>query len=188
MDSANILSKEAIASFVQVAHFDLEQVKAQLEADPRLLNAVNLQVNENALQAASHMGRRDIAQYLLDQGAPLTIYTAAMMGLKAEVEQFLRDDPLQAQVKGAHGFTNLFHAALNGDVEIAQTLYDAGSTEGLGSALHAAVWKDHEPMLRWLLKLGADVQTKNYQGKTPIEMAEENNQVAMVALLREYGA
>lgn len=188
MNTVDALSQEIVKAFVLASHFDLEKVKEQLEAEPRLLNEVYLEVNETALQAASHMGRRDIAEYLLDKGAPMTIYTAAMMGMKAEVEQFLRDGSSQAQVKGAHGFTNLFHAALNGDVEIAQVLYDAGSTEGLGSALHAAVWKEHEPMLRWLLKLGADVQTKNYQGKTPLEVAEENNQVAMAALLREYGA
>ena len=182
------LTLEEIKTFVQVAHFDLVKVQTLLEADPRLLNVINPDFNESALGAASHVGRRDIAQYLLDKGAPLTIYTAAMMGMKNQVRQFLQDDPSQAQVKGAHGFTNLFHAALSGDVEIAQLLYDAGSTEGLGSALHAAIWQDNEPMLRWLLEHGADVQTKNYQGKTPLDAATEQQNTAMVTLLKAHGA
>ena len=35
---------------------------------------------ETALGGASHMGRPDIAQYLIDKGARLDIFTAAMMG------------------------------------------------------------------------------------------------------------
>ncbi|MBZ0315346.1 MAG: ankyrin repeat domain-containing protein [Anaerolineae bacterium] len=182
------LTLEDIKTFVQVAHFDLAKVQELLEADPRLLNVINPDFDESALGAASHVGRRDIAQYLLDKGAPLTIYTAAMLGMKDQVRKFLRDDPAQAQVKGAHGFTNLFHAALSGDVEIAQMLHDAGSTEGLGSALHAAIWQGHEPMLKWLLEQGADVQTPNYQGKTPLDAATEQQNTAMVTLLKAHGA
>ncbi|MBI5928231.1 MAG: ankyrin repeat domain-containing protein [Chloroflexi bacterium] len=108
--------------------------------------------------------------------------------MKEHVQKFLQDDPSQAQVRGAHGFTNMFHAALSGNVEIAQILYDAGSTEGLGSALHAAIWQKNEAMLRWLLEHGADVQTRDYRGKTPLEAASEQENTTVVDLLKEFGA
>jgi len=72
-----------VQAFVGNAHGDLEAVRAALVAEPRLANAAWDWGGgdwETALGAAAHMGRRDIAELLLEHGARLDIFAAAMLG------------------------------------------------------------------------------------------------------------
>src|SRR5947207_258482 len=58
-----------IQDFVIFGHYDLDLVKRLLEKDPAVLNATADWGGgdwESALGGASHMGRRDIAQFLID--------------------------------------------------------------------------------------------------------------------------
>src|ERR1044072_711790 len=82
-------AQEQVREFVLSAHGNLPQLKELLQANPDLLNARYMEFNETALEAASHMGRREIAEYLLRAGAPLTICAASMRGVAGQVEEFL---------------------------------------------------------------------------------------------------
>jgi hypothetical protein len=82
-----------------------------------------------ALGAASRIGNSAIAEYLLAQGAPMTICTAAMLGLKNEVERFLRAARNQARATGAHDLSVLYHTAISGSTEIAALLEQHGAVE-----------------------------------------------------------
>lgn len=69
---------------------------------------------------------------------------------------------------------------------IAEMLIAAGSTEDRSFALHAAVSQGHEGMVKWLLDHGvSNRQIPNYQGKTPLEVAEESGHDTIAALLRD---
>ena len=92
-----------------------------------------------------------------------------------------------ATVKGAHGIPLMFHVALGGDVRIAEMVIEAGGGEGLQGALHGAVMRNRVEMARWLLEHGASVDQKNFQGKTPLQVAEDDGFEEMAALLREHG-
>lgn len=116
------LTQEQIRNFVLPAHGNLEAVRQQLAAEPRLLNEKFEEFDETALEAASHVGNRPIAQFLLDQGAPMNIYTAAMFGLTEEVVQFLDETPDLVNGNGVHGISLLYHAALSGDVALVEML------------------------------------------------------------------
>src|SRR5256885_1148287 len=70
---------------------------------------------ETALSAASHMGRHDIAEFLLEKGARIDIFCAAMMGLLDAVQAFLALQPALIDAKGPHGFSLHFHAQVGGD-------------------------------------------------------------------------
>jgi hypothetical protein len=103
--------------FVIYAHSELEMVKKLLDREPALLNAT---VDwgqgdwESGLGGASHMGRRDIVEYLLDRGARIDIFCAAMMGRLDAVKSFLTLEPKLIDAKGPHGFTLHFHAQVGG--------------------------------------------------------------------------
>src|SRR5687767_1770003 len=103
------LSQEQIGQFVGVSHGDLGKVKELLEAEPRLLDARYEEWNERPIQAASHVGNRAIAEYLLGKGAPLNIFTAAMLGLTEQVRDYLAADAGLASANGVHGISILFH-------------------------------------------------------------------------------
>ena len=51
---------------------------------------------EDALEAAGHVGNPEIAQYLLDQGMPLTVFAAAVLRREADVRRFLAENPALA--------------------------------------------------------------------------------------------
>lgn len=187
MDPGQELSQETIREFVGAAHGDLAQVKALHQQDPGLLNARYLEWNETALEAASHMGRRGIAEYLLSEGAPLTICAASMLGMTGRVAEFLQTDPGLAHATGAHGIPVLFHAALSGDTKIAELLVAHGGGEGLDNALHGATTNGHVKMIEWLLARGANVNTLDWQSKTPVRVAVEIGYEDIVRILREHG-
>ena len=69
---------------------------------------------ETGLGGASHMGRRDIVEFLLDRGARIDIFCAAMMGRLDAVKSFLTLEPKLIDAKGPHGFTLHFHAQVGG--------------------------------------------------------------------------
>jgi len=174
---------------VLVAHGNLTRVKELLAQDPSLLNTLYAPWKETPLGAASHVGNREIAEYLLQQGAPLTIPTAAMLGRVEAVKSFLSADPQNAHAAGAHDISLLFHAAYSGDIHLADLLVEAGaSTESAGEAIQAAVQSGKFEMVRWLLDHGADPNIPDFRGKKPLTIARENGQPAIADLLSKSGA
>jgi ankyrin repeat protein len=180
------IDQELVGQFVIAAHSDAVRVRALLVEHPALLNERYAKFDETALEAAAHMGHREIAELLLDAGAPLTICAAAMLGRRDDVAALLAQNPGLALSQGAHGISLMFHAALRGDVSIAELLRQHGGGEQIAGALHGAVRFSRLAMAEWLLKHGADLQRLNFQGKTPLESARELGDAAMVELLERY--
>jgi hypothetical protein len=69
---------------------------------------------ESALGAASHTGRRPIAEFLIAHGARPTIFSAAMLGQVDTVRAYLTADPTLFELDGPHGITLLAHARAGG--------------------------------------------------------------------------
>lgn len=183
------LTQEQIRPFVLAGHGDLDTVKKLLVQQPALLNAVYEEWDETALAAASHMGAREIANYLLDQGSTPTIMAAAMLGMKNAVEAFLKNEPQLAHAKGAHGISLMAHVAISGSTAIADLLWKYGAKDDLDSAIHGAVSFGHLEMLRWLLDHGAtEVNIKNFRDETPLDVARGKGFDEIAALLIEHGA
>jgi ankyrin repeat protein len=189
---SNVSSTEEVKAFVTAAHFSLDKVKQILAEQPDLLNVAYLWQEgdaETAIQAAAHMGSVEIAEYLLEHGAPLEIYTAAMLGRVDGVRLMLADDPANAKRRGAHSIPLMTHVALGGNLEIAELVLSSGGNEGISFALHGAIARCDTDMVRWLLDHGAtDLDVRNYQDKTPLEVAVENDCDEIAVLLRERGA
>lgn len=179
------LTQDYVREFVLPCHGNFEKVKTMLTTDPRLVNTNFEAWNETPLGAASHVGNVQIAEYLLSQGATMTICTAAMLGDKVTVEKFITDDPSLVNAKGAHDITLMFHTALSGNLEIADLLVErGGGQEGISHALIAATQKNHPQMVKWLLERGADVTVTNFKGLTPLEIAQEAGHQEIIELLQ----
>src|SRR5262245_57679694 len=77
------INRLMVQDFVIYDHSDLPMAKKLLEKEPALLNATmdwGAGDWETGLGGASHMGRRDIVEFLLEKGARIDIFCAAMMG------------------------------------------------------------------------------------------------------------
>lgn len=99
--------------FVIYAHSDLKMVEKLYERQPNLLNATLDWGDgdwETALGGASHMGRKDIVEFLLSKGARMDLFCAAMMGQLEIVKSMLTLEPALIDARGPHGFNLHFHA------------------------------------------------------------------------------
>jgi hypothetical protein len=111
------INRVLVQDFVIFAHSELDMTKKLLDKEPALLNAVMDWGNgdwETGLGGASHMGRRDIVEVLLDRGARIDIFCAAMMGQIDAVKSFITLQPKLIDAKGPHGFSLHFHAQVGG--------------------------------------------------------------------------
>ena len=185
-------STEQIREFVIAGHGNLEKVRQMLAENPELLN-VSYRWNENdtetAVQAAAQVGSAIVAQFLLKQGAPLEICTAAMLGMQDEVVRRLNEDPRNANATGAHGIPLLPHAVWSENLRLVQLVFERGAKSGATLALHNAVSRGNYEIVEWLLdNAGPDVKAKNFQGKTALTVSSERSNDRIVALLKRHGA
>ena len=112
------INRLLVQDFVIFANSDLAMTKRLLEKEPRLINGVmdwGAGDWESGLGGASHMGNREIVGFLLEKGARIDIFCAAMMGQLDAVKSFLTLQPKLIDAKGPHGFTLHFHAQLAQD-------------------------------------------------------------------------
>jgi len=117
-DRPPALDPAIVESFVAKAHGDLDGVRALLEKEPGLVNATWDWGGgdwETALGAAAHMGRRDIALFLLERGARIDVFAAAMLGDVELVEAALEAYPETRDVLGPHGIPLVEHARAGGE-------------------------------------------------------------------------
>jgi hypothetical protein len=111
-----------VEAFVRAGHVDLDRTKALLAQEPGLLNATWDWGGgdwETALGGAGHMGRKDIALFLISCGARMDIFHAAMLGRLDIVKPMLTAFPNLATSKGPHGITLMTHAQKGGEESIA---------------------------------------------------------------------
>lgn len=102
---------------VGVSHRDLNRVRELVERQPALARAATdwgFGDWETALGAASHTGRREIAELLLAHGAQPTLFSAAMLGQLPVVRAFVESSPGIQKTPGPHGIPLLAHARTGG--------------------------------------------------------------------------
>jgi hypothetical protein len=116
------IDRARVKRFVIAGHFNLPAVEKMLAGDPTLINGAIDWGNgdfETALGGAAHMGRRDIAEFLLAHNARMDIFAATMLGkidiVKAAVTAF----PNIVHVPGPHKIPLIAHAEKGGPPAIA---------------------------------------------------------------------
>ena len=112
------LEPALVNEFVSVAHADLDEVTRLLAQEPALVKAAwdwGGGDFETGLGAAAHMGQREIALFLLENGASLDLFAAAMLGYVDVVRDMLATHPELRDAKGAHGIPLVVHAQQGGE-------------------------------------------------------------------------
>ena len=110
------LPPEQVQAAVVNAHGNLEKLRALIAETPLLVNACWDQGGgdfETPLEAAAHMGRREIAEFLLAHHARPSLFASAMLGELEPIKAALALNPGAHAIPGPHGFT-LLHCAKQG--------------------------------------------------------------------------
>jgi len=117
-DKPPALSADLVKDFVIAGHRDLDKVKEMLGNERSLLNASwdwGGGDFEMAIGGAGHMGRPDIARYIIGEGGRMDIFVATMLGEMDMVKATITKFPNLLQSHGPHGIPLLAHAKAGGD-------------------------------------------------------------------------
>jgi hypothetical protein len=107
------MNDSMVSGIVGAAHGNIDKVKELVSQRPELAGASwdwGFGDWETALGAASHVGRRDIADLLMSHGARPDIFTFTMMGMLKSVQEIIETVPDIQSHAGPHGITLLQHA------------------------------------------------------------------------------
>jgi hypothetical protein len=101
----------------------------------------------------------------------------------------LDEDPTRSNSVGAHGIPLLPHSVWSGSLGLVKLVYERGAKTGANLAFHNAIMKGDPEIVRWLLdNAGADISSKNFQGKLALTVARERDLESIVQILKEHGA
>jgi hypothetical protein len=108
---------ELVQEMVVVSHNNFARVKELVGRQPALAK-VSFDWGfgdwETPIDAASHMGNREIAEFLIANGARPTLFSAAMLGQLDVVKAAIAASAGVQRVKGPHSITLLRHAIAGG--------------------------------------------------------------------------
>jgi len=178
------------------SHGKLAAVRELVGSDKRLTFSLSTD-DELAIEACAHTGARPIIRYHLDQGAPLSLPTAVALGDLESVRFWLARDATLIHERGAHDFPLMWFALLGEErageaVPMAELLVQHGAAvdqETMGTtALHLCAKHDVRDCAAYLLERGADARAVGFKfhrdGRTPLEMAEEEGHGVLAQMLR----
>jgi hypothetical protein len=119
---------------VVAAHGNVKRIRELVDAHPAMARAAydwGFGDWEDCLGAASHVGNREIAEYLISKGARPTLYSATMLGQLDTVKAFIAAQPGAQRIPGPHSISLLAHAKAGGATAAAvssflESLGDAG--------------------------------------------------------------
>jgi len=189
------LEPTLVKDFVIAGHGNLPKVKELLTTEPMLINAMwdwGAGDWETAIGGASHIGSRDCALGLIDAGSRFDAYCAAMLNEAEVVASMLRVHPAIANARGPHGYTLLYHSGYTGNVSLAETIAaqikPANRAAHFNQTLHSSVGRNQIDLVAYLLEHGVDdPNTKNFQGKTVLDVAVAKKFDDVAKLLRAHG-
>lgn len=107
-----------VKEFVTAGHGNFEKTKQLLIETPTLLYATYDWGEgdfETALEGAGHVGNKEIANWLILQGARTNLFVMTMLGKTTIVKGFIEAFPSYLTARGPHGLTLLHHAQKGGE-------------------------------------------------------------------------
>ena len=185
---------EAQALFESIRTGDAGKVRELVSANGGLVNARNAQ-QLSAVLMSCYMGRKEIRDLLIENGATLELHEAVAAGNLNRVKQLVEAEPGLAQGYSPDGFPALALAAAFGHEDVARYLHgkgaelNAAATNGTGyTALTGAVASGHASIAKWLAENGADVNYRYAKGYSPLLTAAANGRLEIVKVLLAHGA
>ena len=198
-ESRHRLSEEVIATSISDALFDNELIRTceqgdSLQARWLAVRGVDLHAHFKqgsyseftAIHVATIHGHINVVQVLLSCGANLEgetasecrrpLHLAALTG-QVSMAKFLIQEGAQLDAKTQHGMQPIHDAAWFGSVEILDVLTEAGArVDCLDSFGHqplhwAAVTPNQSDFIQCLIRKGADIEAKAFDGSRPLRLA-----------------
>ena len=160
--------------FVATIASAFDKASAMLKAEPTLVKRRNGE-GLTPLHVASREGQTEIVRALLAAGADA----------KAIDDQ----QPDGKRREYYQGWTPLHLAALKGNTAAATLLLDSGADvnatakRGQHTPLHYAAWSGSEELVTLLLARNANRNAKDDQRRTPLDLAKEKKNLAVIKLL-----
>ena len=172
---------------------DVARLTALLDENPALLRTAHH--NVTPLLLALYHGKREVAQLLVERGAPVSFGEACALGNEERVKELLGADPSLLRSRTADGFPGLGLAIFFGHGALARWLVEQGADVNAAAEnpqrvapVHAAAAVRDRETLRLLLERGADANAKQQMEYTPLHGAASRGDVEMAELLLAHGA
>lgn len=188
------LDAALVKQFVGASHGRIETVKELLAKEPKLANASWDWRDgdwETGLGAASHVGNRDIANFLLDNGSRIDIFAMTMLGHIEPVKTLVKSFPKIHEVPGPHGIPLLSHAIYGREQanDVFEFLLESGAnpnqTSNAGSTvLMNAASTGRVEIVKQLLDKGADPNLKDSKDRTALQVAIDKKHEKVVEILK----
>lgn len=170
-----------------------DEVERLLLLDASLVHAKEKGLSP-VLIAAYHL-EPQLADFLADKTVTLTVFEAAAIGRTTHLVRLLARNPDLVNAFADDGYQPLGLACFFGHLEAAEYLVRAGASVNTPSnnELHAtplqsAVAGRHAPLVRMLLKNGAQPNVRERGGGTPLHAAAVNGDTESIQLLILAGA
>ena len=181
-----------IFAAIKAGHVD--EVRALVARDRAQLSARDGN-GVSAILFAVYHGKADVAQMLVEMGAPIDIFEASALGKVDRITTLLRDDPSRVSAYSQDGFDPLGLAAFFGQLDAVRALIAAGADVHAVArnafkvqAIHAAAASRNLEIVRAVLEAGADPNVPQQQGFVPLHEAGTNGNRALAELLIKHGA
>jgi ankyrin repeat protein len=118
------------------------------------------------------------------------LFSSIRNGDISKVKTYINSQPQAVNLLSKEGFSPLILAAYSGNLEMVQLLAYEGAainhTSPMGTALMAAIVKNHFPVVQFLLEKGADVNLSDENGTTPLIFAVQFKNPEIIKLLLNY--
>ena len=172
---------------------DRDEVERLLLLDTSLVHAKERGLSP-VLVAAYHL-QPNLTDFLADKTVTLNIFEAAAIGRTTHLVRLLARKPEMVNAFADDGFHPLGLACFFGHLEAAEYLIRAGASintpsnnELNATSLQSAVTGGHAPIVKMLLKNGAQPNVRGRGGATPLHAAAANGDTESIQLLILAGA
>ncbi len=173
---------------------NIDGVRQLIQQDPALKDASDANGASAVLVAAYNM-KPDVVNVLVETGAAIDLFEAAVLGKVDRIQEILTAAPGRASDYSPDGFPAVGLAAFFGQPAAVKALIAAGADVHAAAknalkvqALHAAVAGRNLEIVEAVLKAGADPNAQQQAGFRPMHEAGTNANRRLAELLLSCGA
>lgn len=170
-----------------------DEVRALIQRDPALKDARDGN-GASALLVAAYNMKPEVVNALVESGATIDLFEAAVLGKVDRIQEILAAAPGRVSEHAPDGFTAVALASFFGQVAAAKALIAAGADVTAAAknplkvqALHAAVAGRNLEIVEAVLKAGADPNAQQQAGFRPMHEAGTNANRKLAELLLARG-